>query len=354
MGFLEIKGLQKDFGENRVVDDFNLDVTRGEFISFLGPSGCGKTTVLRMIAGFETPTQGQIHIDGQDVVNLKPNQRNIGMVFQSYALFPNMTVAQNVAFGLRVAGKSKAETNETVAEMLAMIRLEELGSRYPYQLSGGQQQRIALARALAVKPKLLLLDEPLSALDAKIRVSLREEIRSIQQKLGITTIFVTHDQEEALSMSDRIVVVNAGKADQTGTPFEIYNKPSTRFVASFVGTINVLTGTVSDAAKGVVELNGEVLSLGQSLVNHSNGDSISLALRPEVVSLGAAPNKPIQLKGIVQQVGFLGSVIRVQIAIGDNLLSLDSFNQPSVPPPVVGEQATVSFAADDLLALEGE
>ena len=354
MGFLEIKGLQKDFGDNRVVDDFNLDVTRGEFISFLGPSGCGKTTVLRMIAGFETPTQGQIHIDGQDVVNLKPNQRNIGMVFQSYALFPNMTVAQNVAFGLRVAGKSKAETNETVAEMLAMIRLEELGSRYPYQLSGGQQQRIALARALAVKPKLLLLDEPLSALDAKIRVSLREEIRSIQQKLGITTIFVTHDQEEALSMSDRIVVVNAGKADQTGTPFEIYNKPSTRFVASFVGTINVLTGTVSDAAKGVVELNGEVLSLGQNLVNHSDGDSISLALRPEVVSLGAAPNKPIQLKGIVQQVGFLGSVIRVQIAIGDNLLSLDSFNQPSVPPPVVGEQATVSFAADDLLALEGE
>ncbi|WP_022954025.1 ABC transporter ATP-binding protein [Leucothrix mucor] len=354
MGFLEIKGLQKDFGDNRVVDDFNLDVTRGEFISFLGPSGCGKTTVLRMIAGFETPTQGQIHIDGQDVVNLKPNQRNIGMVFQSYALFPNMTVAQNVAFGLKVAGKSKAETNETVAEMLAMIRLEELGSRYPYQLSGGQQQRIALARALAVKPKLLLLDEPLSALDAKIRVSLREEIRSIQQKLGITTIFVTHDQEEALSMSDRIVVVNAGKADQTGTPFEIYNKPSTRFVASFVGTINVLTGTVSDAAKGVVELNGEVLSLGQNLANHSNGDSISLALRPEVVSLGAAPNKPIQLKGIVQQVGFLGSVIRVQIAIGDNLLSLDSFNQPSVPPPVVGEQATVSFAADDLLALEGE
>ena len=354
MGFLEIKGLQKDFGDNRVVDDFNLDVTRGEFISFLGPSGCGKTTVLRMIAGFETPTQGQIHIDGQDVVNLKPNQRNIGMVFQSYALFPNMTVAQNVAFGLKVAGKSKAETNETVAEMLAMIRLEELGSRYPYQLSGGQQQRIALARALAVKPKLLLLDEPLSALDAKIRVSLREEIRSIQQKLGITTIFVTHDQEEALSMSDRIVVVNAGKADQTGTPFEIYNKPSTRFVASFVGTINVLTGTVSDAAKGVVELNGEVLSLGQNLVNHSDGDSISLALRPEVVSLGAAPNKPIQLKGIVQQVGFLGSVIRVQIAIGDNLLSLDSFNQPSVPPPVVGEQATVSFAADDLLALEGE
>jgi len=355
MGFLEIKGLQKDFGDNRVVDDFNLDVTQGEFVSFLGPSGCGKTTVLRMIAGFETPTQGQISIDGQDVVNLKPNQRNIGMVFQSYALFPNMTVAQNVAFGLKVAGKSSAETKETVDEMLAMIRLEELGSRYPYQLSGGQQQRIALARALAVKPKVLLLDEPLSALDAKIRVSLRDEIRSIQQKLGITTIFVTHDQEEALSMSDRIVVVNAGKADQTGTPFEIYNKPKTRFVASFVGTINVLTGTVADAASGQVELNGEVLALGiKALAGHSDGDSISLALRPEVVSLGSAPNKPVELHGIVQQVGFLGSVIRVQIAIGDNLLSLDSFNQPSVPPPVVGQQATVSFAADDLLVLEGE
>ncbi|MEZ5476012.1 MAG: ABC transporter ATP-binding protein [Thiolinea sp.] len=200
-----------------MVKDFNLEVAQGEFVSFLGPSGCGKTTVLRMVAGFETPTSGIIRIDGQDVVSLKPNQRNIGMVFQAYALFPNMTVAQNVAFGLKVAGRGKPEIKATVQEMLVLIKLEELGARYPFQLSGGQQQRVALARALAVKPKVLLLDEPLSALDAKIRVSLRDEIRAIQQKLGITTIFVTHDQEEALSMSDRIVVMHQGKSDHRHT-----------------------------------------------------------------------------------------------------------------------------------------
>ena len=214
----------------------------GEFVSFLGPSGCGKTTVLRMVAGFEEPTAGKIVIAGKDVTRLKPNQRNIGMVFQAYALFPNLTVAQNIAFGLRVAGMPKADPGKRVAEMLSIIKLPQMGDRYPYQLSGGQQQRIALARALAPSPKLLLLDEPLSALDAKVRVSLREEIRSIQKRLGITTVFVTHDQEEALSISDRIVVMNQGVAEQIGTPFEIYNRPATKFVANFVGTLNVLKG----------------------------------------------------------------------------------------------------------------
>lgn len=351
MAFLEISNLQKDYAGNRVVENFNLAVDQGEFISFLGPSGCGKTTVLRMVAGFETPSAGSIRIDGKDVVNLKPNQRNIGMVFQAYALFPNMTVAQNLAFGLKVAGKSKAEIESTVQEMLALIKLEELGQRYPFQLSGGQQQRVALARALAVKPKLLLLDEPLSALDAKIRVSLREEIRAIQRKLQITTIFVTHDQEEALSMSDRIVVMHKGKADQLGTPFEIYNQPKTRFVASFVGTINVLEGIVTDAQTGSFLLNGTELSLGRSLANLKTGDSIALALRPEAASLGLVAGKAGQLQGSVQDVNFLGSVIRVRVKVGNSVLFLDAFNQPAVTPPKAGDTVMVSFAPEELLVL---
>ncbi|MEX0695963.1 MAG: ABC transporter ATP-binding protein, partial [Dongiaceae bacterium] len=206
MAFLEIEALRKSFGLNAVVQHFDLAVERGEFVSFLGPSGCGKTTTLRMVAGFETPSTGTIRIDGKDVTRLRPNQRNVGMVFQSYALFPNMTVADNVAFGLKVAKRPVEERRARVEEMLRLIKLPTLADRYPYQLSGGQQQRVALARALAIKPQVLLLDEPLSALDAKIRVSLREEIRAVQRALGITTVYVTHDQEEALSMSDRIVV----------------------------------------------------------------------------------------------------------------------------------------------------
>jgi putative spermidine/putrescine transport system ATP-binding protein len=230
--FLSIQHVRKSFGATTVVEDFNLDVERGEFVSFLGPSGCGKTTVLRMVAGFEEPSAGTIVVGGKDITRLKPNQRNVGMVFQAYALFPNLTVAQNIGFGLKVAGMPKADADRRVAEMLDLIKLPQMGDRYPYQLSGGQQQRIALARAIAPKPKLLLLDEPLSALDAKVRVSLREEIRSIQKKLGITTVFVTHDQEEALSISDRIVVMHAGNIEQLGAPHEIYNKPATRFVAT--------------------------------------------------------------------------------------------------------------------------
>src|SRR6202166_5351261 len=246
MTFLQLNNLQKSYGANTVVREFDLSIERGEFVSFLGPSGCGKTTTLRMVAGFESPTTGAIHIDGKDVTRLRPNQRNVGMVFQSYALFPNMTVAENVGFGLKTAGRSAGEIRLRVEEMLRLIKLPALAGRYPYQLSGGQQQRVALARALAIKPQVLLLDEPLSALDAKIRVSLREEIRAVQRTLGITTIFVTHDQEEALSMSDRIVVMNEGRVEQIGAPFEIYNFPKTRFVASFVGTLNILRARVAD------------------------------------------------------------------------------------------------------------
>jgi putative spermidine/putrescine transport system ATP-binding protein len=350
--FLKIQSVMKSYGTTMVVQDFDLDVGAGEFVSFLGPSGCGKTTVLRMVAGFEEPSAGAIMVGGKDVTNLKPNQRNIGMVFQAYALFPNLTVAQNIGFGLKVAGMPKAEADARVAEMLDIIKLPQFGGRYPYQLSGGQQQRVALARALAPKPKLLLLDEPLSALDAKVRVSLREEIRSIQKKLGITTVFVTHDQEEALSISDRIVVMYGGKAEQVGTPFEIYNRPATKFVANFVGTLNVLEGTITDIAAGKVRIGGGEVVLKQPLNGAKAGDTLSLALRPEAISLGRQSGRDTSLSGQISDVSFLGSVIRVRINLDKNVVSLDTFNSPAAPPPMVGAKAVVSFAASDLLVLE--
>jgi putative spermidine/putrescine transport system ATP-binding protein len=351
--FLSIQQVRKSFGPTTVVQDFNLDAAPGEFVSFLGPSGCGKTTVLRMVAGFEEPTAGKIVVSGKDVTRLKPNQRNVGMVFQAYALFPNLTVAQNVAFGLKVAGMPKSDADKRVAEMLNIIKLppDQFGDRYPYQLSGGQQQRVALARALAPKPKLLLLDEPLSALDAKVRVSLREEIRSIQQKLGITTIFVTHDQEEALSISDRIAVMYGGKAEQVGTPFEIYNRPATKFVANFVGTLNVLEGTVTDAGAGSVRINSQNLSLKGKLNGSRNGDQLSLALRPEAIALGPKAGHDANLQGQIAEVHFLGSVIRVRVAVAGQLLSLDTFNQPDRPPPAIGAPVEVSVSDRDLLLL---
>jgi putative spermidine/putrescine transport system ATP-binding protein len=351
--FLSIQHVRKSFGPTTVVQDFNLDAAPGEFVSFLGPSGCGKTTVLRMVAGFEEPTSGKIVVGGKDVTRLKPNQRNVGMVFQAYALFPNLTVAQNVAFGLKVAGMPKADADARVKEMLGIIKLpiDQFGDRYPYQLSGGQQQRVALARALAPKPKLLLLDEPLSALDAKVRVSLREEIRSIQQKLGITTIFVTHDQEEALSISDRIAVMYGGKAEQVGTPFEIYNRPATKFVANFVGTLNVLEGTVSDAGSGKVRISAQEVSLKGKLNGSKTGDTLSLALRPEAIALGRQPGHDTSLGGRIAEVHFLGSVIRVRVGVGDSTVSLDTFNNSSTPPPTVGDNTEISFSSNDLLVL---
>jgi putative spermidine/putrescine transport system ATP-binding protein len=350
--FLSIQGVRKAFGQTVVVKDFNLHVARGEFVSFLGPSGCGKTTMLRMVAGFEEPSDGRILIGGKDVTNLKPNRRNIGMVFQAYALFPNLTVAQNIGFGLKVAGAAKAEIGERVKEMLAIIKLEDLGSRYPYQLSGGQQQRVALARALAPRPKLLLLDEPLSALDAKVRLSLREEIRAIQKKLEITTIFVTHDQEEALSMSDRVVVMYDGHAEQVGTPFEIYNRPTTRFVANFVGTLNVLEGVVSDAGAGMVRLNAGEVALKGGLNGARNGDAVALALRPEAIALGPRPGNDSRLAGEIADVHFLGSVIRVRVGLGKGTVSLDTFNNSATPPPKVGDRAEISFSSADMMVLK--
>jgi putative spermidine/putrescine transport system ATP-binding protein len=353
MAFLEISGVQKSYGPNTVVRGFDLSVERGEFISFLGPSGCGKTTTLRMVAGFEHPTVGTIKIDGRDVTHLPPNQRKIGMVFQAYALFPNMTVAENIGFGLKVAKKPAAEIAPRVKEMLELIKLPHLADRYPYQLSGGQQQRVALARALANKPQVLLLDEPLSALDAKIRVSLREEIRALQKALGITTIFVTHDQEEALSMSDRIVVMSDGRMEQVGDPFAIYNYPSTRFVAGFVGTLNILKAQVIDPATGQLAIDGQPVVTTRSLDGSAAGTARTVAVRPEAVSLGERAENGNSLTGTIEEVGFLGSVVRIKVRLGENAVSLDTFNSSSVMPPKRGDTVSMVFTREDLLVLEG-
>jgi putative spermidine/putrescine transport system ATP-binding protein len=345
MAFLDLTNVSKSFTtQGAAVKDFNLNVEKGEFISVLGPSGCGKTTTLRMIAGFETPTSGAITIDGRDMTTVPPNKRNVGMVFQSYALFPNMTVNGNIGFGMMVAGKSKAETQKRVEEMLALIHLEGFGDRYPYQLSGGQQQRVALARAIALRPQVLLLDEPLSALDAKIRVELRSEIRRIQQQLGITTIYVTHDQEEALSLSDRIVVMNSGRMEQVGTPFEIYNFPKTGFTASFVGQLNVLPVTVTHAKSGRCLFDGKPLDLHQP-ANVPDGTAARIAIRPEELHLGQGDGAGMNhLNGVVENVTFLGSIVRVRVDLGGGAgLSLDLFNERTLVLPKVGDPATVNF-----------
>jgi putative spermidine/putrescine transport system ATP-binding protein len=352
MSYLTIQNLEKAFGSNLVVKDFDLSVEKGEFISLLGPSGCGKTTVLRMVAGFERPTSGSIRIDGQEVTGLKANARNIGMMFQAYALFPNLTVADNVAFGLKVKGVPRAERDARVTEMLKLIGLPDMAGRFPFQLSGGQQQRVALARALAPSPRVLLLDEPLSALDAKVRVSLRTEIREIQQRLGITTIFVTHDQEEAMSISDRIVVMNAGIADQVGTPFEIYNRPTTRFVANFVGTLNTFAVSVDDPAAGRVRLGEAALTLPGGLTA-ARGATMAIALRPEALRLGREPGYETVLPATIEGVEFMGSIIRLRARVAGETVVLDTFNRADQPPPMVGAKVEVSLSGKDAILLNG-
>ena len=349
--FLEVQNLTKTFGTTTVVKGVSFAFDKGEFISLLGPSGCGKTTILRMIAGFENPTSGSIEVDGQDITHLKPNQRQLGMVFQAYALFPNLNVGDNIGFGLKIAGMGTEERRARVDEMLRLIGLPGFEKRYPYEMSGGQQQRVALARAIAPRPRMLLLDEPLSALDAKIRVSLREEIRAIQLDLGITTVFVTHDQEEALSISDRIVVMNAGNIEQLGAPHEIYNKPATRFVATFVGQLNSLEATVLDPAAKTVSIDGQAVIIPQLPATAAASAAITLTLRPEVVAIGARDGNDITLTGTIADVTFLGSVIRLRIALGQNILSLDTFNDQRTAPPARGEAVTISLASKDLLVL---
>ena len=341
-GFLSLRGVRKEFEGMVAVEGFDLEVAEGEFVSFLGPSGCGKTTTLRMVAGFEIPTSGNIRLAGNDVTNVKPNERNIGMVFQSYALFPNMTVAQNIAFGLRIRKEDGAARDARVAELLDLIHLPDKGKSYPRELSGGQQQRVALARALAIRPQLLLLDEPLSALDAKIRDELRYEIRRIQRELDITTIYVTHDQEEALALSDRIVVMSRGRIEQVGEPFEIYNNPSTGFVASFVGQLNRLSVRVLDAGEGRLDVGGTEVRT-TSHVESETGTEVSLMMRPEEITLDETEENV--LDGTVESVTFLGSIVRIQVAIAGGRLTADLFNERLLTMPVAGDSTHVSFPA---------
>jgi putative spermidine/putrescine transport system ATP-binding protein len=352
MTFLTLTGIQKRFGATTAVHDFNLSAEKGEFVSFLGPSGCGKTTTLRMIAGFEQPSAGTISVDGTDITHQPPNRRNIGMVFQSYALFPNMSVADNIGFGLKVRKRPKDQIRTRVAELLELINLPDRGDRYPYQLSGGQQQRVALARALAIEPEVLLLDEPLSALDAKIRVALRKEIRAIQRQLGITTVYVTHDQEEAMSLSDRVVVMSEGRVEQIGPPPEIYNFPATPFVASFVGTLNLLPARVDDAAAGSVSVAGQAIRTPKAIETGADRP-VTVAIRPEAVEIGEAGGAN-RLRGTIEDVSFLGSIVRTRVRIGDGVsVSLDQFNDPALAATAIDDPVTISFPPEATLVLAG-
>jgi len=351
MAYLTLSNISKQFADTYAVQDFNLDIDKGEFVSFLGPSGCGKTTTLRMVAGFEIPTSGKITLDGTDITNKAPNQRHVGMVFQSYALFPNMTVSQNIGFGLRVRKASESEIKERVKEMVSLVNLEKHADKYPFQLSGGQQQRVSLARALAIRPNVLLLDEPLSALDAKIRVALRAEIRSIQKRLGITAIFVTHDQEEALSISDRIVVMYDGNVEQVGTPFDIYNFPRTPFVANFVGSLNTAAAEVIDPEKGLLSMDGVQLVSAAKMDGLRKGDKVRIAIRPERFSFASDGKKANVLDCQIENITFLGSVVRVHILIGKTKFTMDTFNYPSLALPQIGDTNQVTCSKEAVLIL---
>jgi len=317
--YLELQGLHRHFGTVKALNGIEIALGEGEFLSLLGPSGCGKTTALRLVAGFDRPDAGRIVVDGKDVTRVAPSKRDMGMVFQAYSLFPNMTAAGNVEFGLKIRRRSKEDRRKRVLDLLELVGLGNAASRYPHQLSGGMQQRVALARALAIEPRVLLLDEPLSALDAKVRVQLREEIRRIQLELGITTLYVTHDQEEALAISDHVAVMSAGVIEQMGTPSEMYTAPSTPFVAEFIGTMNRLESTVTDNSSGEVEYSGIRLQLDAAR-GRTAGERVLVLVRPEMLELEAAADGsavgPNQLAGEVLTQTFLGPVTRLKVNLG--------------------------------------
>jgi iron(III) transport system ATP-binding protein len=309
--YLRISRLTKKFGAFTALDDISLEIVEGEFVCFLGPSGCGKTTLLRAIAGLDVQTTGHIEQNGRDISALPPTKRDFGIVFQSYALFPNLTAARNVAYGLENTRMPRSEIAKRVHELLALMGLTAHGTKYPAQLSGGQQQRVALARALATSPGLLLLDEPLSALDAKVRVHLRHQIRELQRRLRVTTIMVTHDQEEALTMADRIVVMNQGAIEQVGTPLEIYREPASPFVADFIGVMNFVAGTV--VRNGAVRLGRTELTC--DVDGLPAGTEVTLAIRPEdIVVHDGGRSEPNALTVRVDVLAFLGSFFRADLA----------------------------------------
>jgi putative spermidine/putrescine transport system ATP-binding protein len=323
MGYLELHDLRKSFGGQLALDGLDLDLTAGELVSLLGPSGCGKTTALRIVAGFETADSGRVVVDGADITGIAPNRRDMGMVFQAYSLFPNMTAAQNIAFGLRLRKASGNERAKRTGELLELVGLGHLGSRYPHQLSGGQQQRVALARALAIQPRVLLLDEPLSALDAKVRVSLRDEIRRIQTELGMTTLFVTHDQEEALAVSDRVGVMSQGRLEQLDSPAVVYREPASAFVAQFVGVTNTVAGK---AENGGVVLGGFRLPTGAA-DELPVGSDVKVIVRPEDIRIATRNGEEVNgaLLGCVLTQSFLGPVTRLVVRLNgvEELIRVD-------------------------------
>lgn len=318
---LELKNITKRFGEVTAVDNLSIPaINKGEFVTFLGPSGCGKTTLLRTIGGFYYPTAGEVIMHGQVINDIQPEKRKTSMVFQNYALFPHMSVFGNIAYGLKLRKIPKEEIHRKVANILNIVQLEGLENRKPTELSGGQQQRVALARCIVIEPEIILLDEPLSNLDASLRVTMREEIRKIQQSLNLTTIFVTHDQEEAISMSDRIVVMNEGRVEQIGTPTAIYEKPATLFIARFIGYINLINGKIESIRNNILKIStgiGDLVNTNQDLTEMNAGDEITVVIRPEAASV--AKELSVEQKntftGSIRSFTYIGSIVRYNIAV---------------------------------------
>lgn len=357
--YLTLQNITKVFpprggvSEVTAVHNVNLDIEKGELVTLLGPSGCGKTTTLRMIAGFEFPTAGEIILDGQAINSLPPHKRDMSMVFQSYAIFPHLNVFENIAYGLNVQRLSKAVIKERVDKVLGLVHLEGYGDRAPTQLSGGQQQRVALARALIMEPKVLLMDEPLSNLDAKLREEMRTEIRRIQKEMNITSVYVTHDQIEAMTLSDRIVVMNLGVIEQIGTPMEMYRYPNSRFVANFIGRANFVTGVVEEQNKDALTVKtlGEVIPLKNVTRTFKKQEAVTLIVRPEMIRV----KKTGELfKGIIRRAVYLGNVIEYDVEVGGQLitgLETDPYVLELFPE---GEQVTVGFAEGCIQVLPAE
>jgi len=351
MASLTLDGLTKSYGDNTVVRSVSLDVKDGEFLVLLGPSGCGKTTTLRMIAGFVPPSGGAIRIGERDITQLPPWKRNAGLVFQSYALFPHMTVAENVAFGLEMRKIGKAEIGPRVAEALRLVRLEGYGERYPRQLSGGQQQRVALARALVIRPDVLLLDEPLSNLDAKLRLEVRLEIRALQQQLGLTTVMVTHDQEEALTMADRLVVMSEGRVRQVGNQADLYERPADLFVADFVGRSTMIAGSVT--GPGAFRSDGGLIL---RCSDEAPQGPATVALRPERLTLGAeAAGLDNHAAGTVSFVSYLGAMLDVHVRLNDTDHVVAQIpNRADGRIPAVGDAIEIGWPASACLVFPRE
>ena len=330
---IRLTDVDKSFDDERVVKKLNLDVEEGEFLTMLGPSGCGKTTTLRMIAGFEVPTSGQIFLEGEDVDDKKPNERNVNTVFQNYALFPHMNVFDNIAFGLVEKKVKKDEIRRRVEEMIKLVQLDGMEKRMPAQMSGGQKQRVAIARALVNRPKVLLLDEPLGALDLKLRKQMQGELKALQRQLGITFIYVTHDQEEALTMSDRIAVMNRGRLEQVGTPEEVYNHPETKFVADFIGESNIIEGYIENMTDDSIEVTMESGKAVMQETGYRMEEMVYLCIRPENLKISTEPREGFRFRGQVREHIFIGSTNKTMIEMpnGQMLKSVTPAEDELIP-----------------------